>query len=118
VKRLPDTDAVVILPNVAFLIPAVMEETFLQLFRKGIPLMGISVGQVKDGALFSLVVDLVGLGRNVGEYAWAVIHGTRIEELPPAPAKNFNLYLNTNTAKKMGIRIPEKMLEVAKGVYP
>jgi putative ABC transport system substrate-binding protein len=118
VKQLNDTDAILILPDVSLLIPAAIEETFLQSFRKGIPLMGISEGQVKDGALLSLVVDLVSLGNSIGEYAWEVIHGTRIVALPPAPVKNFNLYLNTSTAEKMGIRIPEKMLEMAKGVYP
>lgn len=118
VKQLKDMDAIQILPDVSLLIPAAMEETYLQSFRKGIPLMGVSEGQVRDGALLSLVVDLVGLGRDIGEYASEVIYGTRIKELPPAPAKEFNLYLNTDTAKKMDIRIPEKMLEMAKGVYP
>jgi putative tryptophan/tyrosine transport system substrate-binding protein len=118
VKQLNNTNAILILPNVSILIPSAMEETYLQSFRKGIPLLGISEGQVRDGALLALVVDLVSLGRSIGDYASAVIYGTRIEELPPAPAKYFDLYLNTETAKKMGIQIPDEMLKMAKGVYP
>lgn len=118
VRWLGNTDAILLLPNVSLLIPAAMEETYLLSFRKEIPLMGVSEGQVRDGALLALVTDLGGLGREVGEYASAVIRGVGIDELPPEPAKKFNLYLNTETARKMGIRIPGKMLEMAKGVYP
>lgn len=118
VKQLNDTDAILILPNVSLLIPSAIEETYLQSFRKGIPLMGISEGQVRDGALLSLIADSAGIGGNIGEYASQMIHGTGIKELPPAPAKEFNLYLNTDTARKMGIQIPEKMLKMAREVYP
>jgi putative tryptophan/tyrosine transport system substrate-binding protein len=118
VKQLNNTNAILILPNVSLLIPSAMEETYLQSFRKGIPLLGVSEGQVRDGALLALVVDLVSLGRSIGEYASAVIYGTKIEQLPPAPAKHFDLYLNIETAKKMGILIPDKMAAMAKGVYP
>jgi ABC-type uncharacterized transport system substrate-binding protein len=117
-KRLKHRDAILLLPNPALLTPAAMEETYLLSFRRGIPLLGVSEKQVRDGALLALVVDLSDLGRRIGEYASRVISGTPISELPPAPARHPELYLNTETARKMGIRIPEAVLRAAKGVYP
>jgi len=117
-KRLDNTDAILLLPNVSLLTPAALEEAYLLSFRKGVPLLGISERQVRDGALLALVVDLVGMGRMIGEYASMVVSGTKTELLPPAPARRFELFLNTETARKMGIRIPEGLLKAAKRVSP
>lgn len=117
-KQLSNTDAILLLPDVSLLTPAALEETYLLSFRKGIPLLGISERQVRDGALLALVVDLASHGRMIGEYASEVLRGTRIEQFPPTSAGRFELYLNTNTAEKMGISIPHELLEMARRVYP
>lgn len=117
-KGLDKTDAILLLPNASLLTPSALEEAYLLSFRKGIPLLGISEKQVRDGALLALVVDLAGLGRMIGEYASAVSSGTPIERLPPAPANRFELYLNRETARKMGIPIPAELMKAAKRISP
>lgn len=117
-KQLGNMDAILFLPNVSILTPTAMEETYLLSFRKSIPLLGISERQVRDGALLALVVDLLSHGRMIGEYASAVLNGTQVEQLPPAASRRFDLYLNTETAGKMGIRIPDEMLKMARRIYP
>jgi len=117
-KKLGTADAVLLLPNAQLLTPATMEEVYLLLFRKKIPLLGISEKQVRDGALLALVADLTDMGRKIGEYASLVIRGTHTDRLPPAPARTFDLYLNTETAKKMGILVPDVLVKDAKGIFP
>jgi len=118
IRQLNNTDAVLLLPNAQLLTPATMEEVYLLSFRKGIPLLGISEKQVRDGALLALVADLTDMGRKIGEYASLVMRGTHIDHLPPAPARRFDVYLNTETAKKMGIQLPDGLLRAARGIVP
>jgi len=118
IKQLNNADAVLLLPNAQLLTPATMEEVYLLSFRKGIPLLGISEKQVRDGALFALVADLTDMGRKIGEYASLVMRGTHTDQLPPAPARRFDIYLNTETARKMGIQLPDGLMRTAKGIFP
>ncbi|GAM10788.1 ABC transporter substrate binding protein [Geobacter sp. OR-1] len=117
-KTLSNTDAILLLPNAQLLTPATMEEVYLLSFRKRIPLLGISERQVRDGALLALVADLTDMGREIGEYASLVIRGAHADQLPPAPARRFDVYLNTETAKKMGIQVPDGLMRAAKGIVP
>lgn len=117
-KQLSTIDAVLLLPNAQLLTPATMEEVYLLSFRKRIPLLGISEKQVRDGALLALVVDLTDMGREIGKYASLVMRGTHTDQLPPAPARRFDIYLNTETARKMGIQVPDGLMRAAKGIFP
>ncbi len=118
IKQLDAADAILLLPDVSLLTSAAMEEAYLISFRKKIPLLGISERHVKEGALFALVVDPVSVGRQIGEYANRAIKGGNIGQIPPSPPKRFELYLNSGTARKMGIRLPDEMVRMAKRVYP
>ena len=117
-KQLSNIDAVLLLPNAQLLTPATMEEVYLLSFRKRIPLLGISEKQVRDGALLALVADLTDMGREIGEYTSLVMRGTHTNQLSPAPARRFDLYLNTETARKMGIQVPDGLVRAAKGIFP
>ena len=117
VKRLDTADAILLLPDVSLLTNAALEEAYLLSFRKHIPLLGISERHVKEGALLALVVDPVTVGKQIGEYAAKAIRGANIGQIPPSPPRKFELYLNTGTARKMGIHIPEEVVRMAKRVY-
>lgn len=118
IQQMNGTDAILILPDVSLLTAAAMEKTFLFSFRKGVPLLGVSESQVRDGALFALVVDTVHQGRMIGEYVSKTLKGVLIGQSPPSPPRRFELFLNLETARKMGIRIPDEMLRMARRVYP
>jgi len=117
-KQLSNTDAVLLLPNAQLLTSATMEEVYLLSFRKGVPLLGVSERQVRDGALLALVADQSDMGRRIGEYATQVMRGTHADQLPPAPARRFDIYLNRETARKMGIQVPDGLMRAAKGIFP
>ncbi len=118
VKQLNGTDAILLLPDSSLLTVTALEEAYLVSFRKGIPLLGISEKSVREGALLALVVDMGNVGRLIGEYAANALKGMDIGHLPPSPPRRFELYLNTETARKMGIRIPDEMIRMAKRAYP
>ncbi len=117
-RQIETANAILLLPDASLLTAAAMEQAYLLSFRRGIPLLGISEHQVREGALLALVVDAAQVGRQIGEYAARAIKGGNIGQPYPAPPRRFDLYVNTETARKMGIRLPEELLRVAKRTYP
>lgn len=116
--QLSGANAILLLPDVTLLTATAMEEAYLHSFRKRIPLLGISEKNVKEGALFALVVDPVHVGRLIGEYATRALKGANIGQIPPSPPKKFDLFVNLDTARKMGIRLPDDLLRGAKRTFP
>jgi ABC-type uncharacterized transport system substrate-binding protein len=117
-QELNGSDAIQLLPDTSLLTATAMEEALLFSFRKKIPLLGFSEKQVRDGALFALVVDTVHQGRLIGEHASKALKGIQVGQLPPSPPRRFELFLNLETARKMGIRIPDALLRMTRRVYP
>lgn len=118
IRRLEGTDAILLLPDTAVLTTAALDEAYLLSFRKGIPLLGVSERNVKEGALVALVVDMVNVGRLIGSAAAKALKGVDIGQFPPSPPRKFDIYLNTATARRMKIEIPDEMVRMAKRVYP
>lgn len=118
IKQMNGAGAILLLPDISLLTSTAMEEAFLQSFRKKIPLLGISEKSVKDGALLALVVDSVNVGRVIGEYATKALKGVNVGQLPPSPPRKYELFVNLDTARKMGIALPEGVVRSAKRVYP
>lgn len=118
VNRLAEsTQAILLLPDVGMLTAATMEKLYLHSFRTGMPVLGLSEGNVKQGSLFALVFDAKATGRQIGEKASAILQRAEARDAVHAPPRKFNLFINANTARKMGISIPDEMLKKAKKVY-
>lgn len=118
VQQLNSSDALLLLPDASLLTASAIEQTYLFSFRKNIPLLGISEKHVRQGALFALVFDAREVGRQLGEQTANVLAGKAVGKSQPAPCRAFDLYVNTDTARRMGITIPDEMLRLAKMVYP
>lgn len=112
-----EADAILLMPDTLLLTPAAMDEAFLISFRKGIPLIGISEQNVREGALLALVVDTVNVGKLIGEAVAKVLRGGSVGQIPPSPPRKYNMYLNASTASRMGIELPKEMVRMAKRVY-
>lgn len=117
-QQMNGADAVLLLPDSSLLTATAMEEAFLLSFRRKIPLLGIAEWQVRDGALLALVVDTVHQGRLIGESASKALKGGQIGQPQPSPPRQFELFLNLETARKMGIKIPDELLRMSRRVYP
>jgi ABC-type uncharacterized transport system substrate-binding protein len=118
VNQLDTVDAILLLPDSGVLTSTAMEEAYLFSFRRRIPLLGVSERHVKEGALLALVVDMVHVGRVIGEYATSALKSGSVGQPPPLPPSKFELYLNMDTARKMRISIPDELVRMARKVYP
>ena len=117
INRLVNTRALLLLPDANLLTAPVMSNVYLFSFKKNIPLLGISEATVKQGALFALVFDHKAVSRQIGEKVQTILNGADAGEIPGSPPRKYNLYINSNTAQKMGIDIPSEMLKKAKKIY-
>ncbi len=118
VKQIDSADAILLLPDVSMLTASALQEAYLLSFRKRIPILGISEKNVKQGALVALVFDPVNVGRLIGEHASLAIKGMDVGRVPASPPQKFELFLNTDTAEKMGIPISAELVKKATKVYP
>ena len=118
VKQLEKADAILLLPDNGVINATALEETYLHSFRRSIPLLGISERHVREGALLALVVDMVNVGKTIGEYATKALKSGNVGQQPASPPRRFELYLNMDTARKMRISIPNDVVRMAKKVYP
>lgn len=117
VSGLGDSGAILLLPDAQLLTASVMEKVFLFSFRNNVPLLGISEAHVKNGALLSFVFDPKSVGKQIVEKVHLVLDGTDAGEIPASPPRRYNLYVNSKTARKMGIELPDELLRKAKRVY-
>jgi putative ABC transport system substrate-binding protein len=117
-SRIDSEDAILLLPDVSLLTASTVEEAYLLSFKKGIPLIGISERDVRRGALLALVFEPENVGRLIGESALSAIKGADVGRMPPSPPHKFELYINTDTAAKMGIQISPELARKATKVYP
>ena len=118
VKQLEKADAILLLPDNGVINATALEETYLHSFRRSIPILGISERHVREGALLALVVDMVNVGKTIGEYATKALKSGNVGQQSASPPRRFELYLNMDTARKMRISIPNDVVRMAKKVYP
>ncbi|OGU13414.1 MAG: hypothetical protein A2076_17350 [Geobacteraceae bacterium GWC2_53_11] len=118
IKQLDTADAILLLPDSTIMTSTALQETYLLSFRRRIPLLGISERHVKEGALLALVVDMVQVGRSIGEHAARALKSGNVGQASSLPPRKFELFLNTDTARKMRISIPDEVVRMARKVYP
>ena len=68
---------------------------------------------VSDGAMMGLVPDYYQLGSLAARKAHAVLQGNRPSDIPAVTSDHFNITINLNTARKIGINIPTAVLVMA-----
>jgi len=117
-KQLENTDAILLLPDSRVMTSTAMEEAYLLSFRKRIPLLGVSERHVREGALLALVVDMVNVGKLIGEQATRALKNGSVGQQSALPPRKFELYLNMDTARKMHISIPDEVVRMARKAYP
>lgn len=116
-NRITNAKALLLLPDANLLSAQAITNVLLHSFKNNIPLLGISEANVKQGALFALVFDHKAVSRQIGEKAQAILNGADAAEVPAGPPRRYNLFINSNTARKMAIEIPDEMARKAKRIY-
>jgi putative ABC transport system substrate-binding protein len=73
---------------------------------------------VEEGALFSYGIDLPLIGRVGARFVDSILKGTKPSKLPVDVVPKIEFALNVETARKLGIRVPQRMIIRADKVYP
>jgi putative ABC transport system substrate-binding protein len=97
--------------------PQSTQYILLYTLRNGEPFMGLSPSFVKAGALFTLACDHKDVGRQTGELALRVLSGEEPSQVPVTIPRMIYLCLNLRTADQIDLKIPEKIVSVAKEVF-
>lgn len=84
--------------------------------KKQLPLIVGESGMVDNGALATIGLDYYKLGRQTGEMALKVIKGEKPAEMAIESLKDIDVVINLQAAARMGITIPQELIDSAKRV--
>ena len=112
-----NVDAIWMSPDTTAITPESINYMLLFAFRNRIPVIGISDKYVKSGVLLALSFDSEYIGRQAGEIANRILEGEDIKEFSLVKPRMVKLSINLNTAEKIGIKIPERVIRLADRVY-
>jgi putative ABC transport system substrate-binding protein len=65
---------------------------------------------VVEGGLMSYGTNLTAVYRHAARYADKIFHGTKPADLPIEQPATFELVINVNTAKALGLAVPQSLL--------
>jgi putative ABC transport system substrate-binding protein len=75
-----------------------------------LPAMYTNADFVRDGGLVSYTDDALDRSRRVAEYVDRILKGTKPAELPVQRPVKFELIVNLNAAKQIGLTVPPNLL--------
>lgn len=78
-----------------------------------IPLFAAEGGTVKKGAICAVGFSYYNLGETAAKIAARVLKGEKPANIPVAKAPLTNLYVNPNAAERMGVTIPQSVMDRA-----
>jgi putative ABC transport system substrate-binding protein len=76
-------------------------------------LFAADVDSVPRGAVAALAIDYYLLGKQTGRMAVEILEGKNPGEMPVETLEDLLLYVNLDSAAKMGVTIPEDVLKKA-----
>lgn len=84
--------------------------------KNKIPAISAEPALVEDGGLVSKGIDYYELGKMAGLKAAEILDGKKPSEIAIEPMKELKITINTDVADKLGIKIPNDILEAAEKV--
>lgn len=82
--------------------------------KYNIPVYGAEVAHVKNGVLASESINFYDIGHRAGEMAVEILDGKKqIKDMPVETSTKSTLYINKKEMEKLGIKIPQEVLDRA-----
>ena len=81
--------------------------------RYSVPTAWASRDAVEAGGLLSYTTDSVDMFRHVGFYTGIILKGIKPADLPVVQSTKFELVINLQTARLLGIAVPQTLLAIA-----
>jgi putative ABC transport system substrate-binding protein len=81
--------------------------------RYAVPAIYIGREFAEAGGLISYGADIADAWRQAGVYTGRILKGTKPADLPVVQASKFELVINAETARMLGITVPDKLLVAA-----
>lgn len=82
-----------------------------------IPVIASDLDTVKRGALAAYAVNQYDIGVATGKSAARILRGEKPGSIPTQEVNQLELSINTNTAKELGISLPQNLLKEAKETF-
>jgi putative ABC transport system substrate-binding protein len=82
-------------------------------YQAKLPIFAADTDSVARGAIAALAVDYYKMGRQTGEMVSRVLQGSKPAEMPVETLREFQIHLNPTSARKMGVEIPQQILDRA-----
>jgi putative ABC transport system substrate-binding protein len=81
--------------------------------RHVIPMSSVSRDIAEVGGLMSYGTNIFDVYRQMGVYTGRILKGAKPEDLPVVQSSKFELVINQQTARMLGLTVPEKLLVAA-----
>jgi len=115
---LGSVDALWVVADPTILTQANARALILIALRTRKPLIALSEGFVRTGALVALAADPREVGRRAGSMARRIADGTPVRDLAPEAPPRLDLFINRATAEHIGLPVPAELIERARTVFP
>ncbi len=113
----PRVDALWIIPDPTVYTPQTAEDILLYSLRDRVPVIGLSSYYVKAGALCSFSCSYHSIGMQTAKMVVKILNGEPVSHIPPEEPETIETSLNLIAAERLGITIPNAIIQGATNVY-
>ena len=114
---LSESDALWLVPDSTVLTDESIRFILESAVAKQVPVIGFSAELTRLGALFSVSVDYVEVGREAGILAKRILNGEPSPLLKPISIQRIRITVNQKTARYLGITIPKEVESLIDETY-